>query len=439
MDIVMFIKNVRPPFDGVLDQFVKILLSVRDNDQKCPIKNMRKTRYSLQFNYRGYEFDLLPATDFVPEPNTGSHQQVTFQQRRTLNEMAKKRNKYCYSSSLAFSVIDFMKQQSSFVHDIVRLAKLWYKGACITTYISGAKYAIELIAVEAANYVEDEKQAYPYVAALRRFLETIEDFESMDIVFDYTYEQISRKHWPPENVDYVRLIDPVNPYNNLVDGFFANADVIQELQGVAAFTIEQLQLHYDKRESDYKYVLDLLYPALFDIVSNGAMRCKITDDFESGLEPPRAYNNITIRKPNIDKFSRVQLDFMYIYLAGLCEQLAYDYNWDESSVEDFTDTVFEDLRYYNIFEDAILNEDYVCADFDVSIWLDAPSGKFRLSFDLKDQLESESDESVAEPQYSDSSSDYWLVRSPLQCRSMKDSKEALMSSLSTEQKKWLRK
>lgn len=283
----------------------------------------------------------------------------------------------------------------------MRLAKIWYKSNCITTYISGAKYAIELIAVEAANYVEEKKLAFLYLAAIRRFLETIQNFERMDIVFDYTYEEISNKHLPPENVESARLIDPANPYNNLLEGFFANKHVIEKLKEYADFTLEQLLI--DQRDRDYIFVLDLFYPALFNVVSNGGMRCWITDDIASGLKARRNYKNITIRKPDIDDFSRRQLEFMYIYLAGLCQRLAYNDDWEESPVEDFTDAVFDNLKYYDIFEDRDLNE-YYCADFDVSIWLDAPSGKFRLNFDLTDPSESEIDESVSE--YSGSSSDY---------------------------------
>lgn len=143
----------------------------------------------------------------------------------------------------------------------------------------------------------------------------------------------------------------------------------------------------------FKYILDIIYPALFDVVTNDAIHVSITDDFESGLKSPRWYKDVTIREQGIGAFERRQMEFMYVYLSGLCDRLAATY---DEPTDRFIERLFRNLGKYQSRE---LNESYQCADFDVSIWLYAPNGKFRLSFDLEVQSDAKTD-------YSDSSQYY---------------------------------
>lgn len=385
IDIVVFIQNKLPPFDNVLIEFEDIL---KRSEKR--VTKIKRTRYSLQFNIDNYEFDLLPATDFVSEPNISAERKFILQRRRTLEEMARTGNEYGFSSSLAFATVKFMKKQSSFVHLCARLAKYWYKGACITTYVSGAKYAMELIAIYAGQCVENEGATYPYAAAFEKFLETVQDFRNIDIVFDYTYNGLKREHWPDVDDNYARLTDPANPYNNLLGGFFDNEDVIEELEEKAAATLDRMEefrgvrFGYEK----FKNILDIVYPELFDVLANDAVHVSITDDYDSGLKSPWKYKDVTIRErgQGIGDFERRQIEFMYISLSGLCKQLVGTY-YDESTVG-FVDKLFRNIA--NKYQSREFNEKYECAEFDVSIWLYAPKGKFRLSFDLLIQSDADS-------------------------------------------------
>lgn len=420
IDIVIFIKNVLPPFTGVLDEFERILMNMDGIAIRGFIHNLiilKKTSFSLQFKIGNYEFDLVPAADLINEPNVGAHEQVLLQQQRTLNKISKnvKKNLRRYSSSLAFSTIEFMKTQSSFVHEIVRLAKFWYKGACIDTYVSGAKYAMELIAVEAATHVESHGYSYPHYEAFLRFLESIRDFKSMDIVFDYTY--ISRKHWQSDDDEYVRLLDPANPYNNLADGFFSNEHVIDNLVLQAEEILENvgtLQLQASRGSSEcelYQDILMIFYPDLFDIIENANVHISITDDPVSGLKSQWWYKNFRIRKPKyeIDEFNRRQIEFLHIYLTGLCEAIWDSYDWSESSMKQFVNYFFSRLQQYGLEQSKSFNKKYKCNDFDVTLGFET-WGKFRFSFDLADGSEAEPGSEVGnsgwESEYSDSSTEY---------------------------------
>lgn len=381
VDLVIFMKNVHPPFDRLLKRFESILMSMGETDESNRITNMRRTRNLLQFDFDGYEFDLVPATDFISEPYLEAREDL--QQDIVLNKMVWWKLWQCksaridYSSSLTSSTFDFMKRQSSFTHDIVRLAKYWYKSVCITTYVAGAKHAIELIAVDAANKVKGRGD-YPHFEAFMQFLQTIRHFGSMNIVFDYTYDEISQKHWPPRKANYVRLIDPANPYNNLAEGFLANKAVIEVLQNHAARTMNNFQNycpnHLTDRALSPKFIVDLFRPGIFGAVKNRMIHVSRTSRFK----------NITIREyRQIDDCDRRLLEFMYIYLMSLCQQL--DGKSHLGLQANFIDELLKNLSEQQIFRGKDIDEIYECEDFDVTFCLNAPRhGKFCISFCLED-------------------------------------------------------
>lgn len=98
----------------------------------------------------------------------------------------------------------------------------WYKSACITEYVYGATYAMELIAVHVSkSTIVTYPQIYCeifHLIAFWKFLEAIESFDDVDIIFEDAYRLING-HEPCENRKAPSILDPVNPYNNLADGF----------------------------------------------------------------------------------------------------------------------------------------------------------------------------------------------------------------------------
>lgn len=109
----MFVKiTSQSEIEKVLNDFEDILL-LAELPQK--VTGMRKTRFSIQFGYGGFDVDLLPAIDFVttkPISNPASEQ--AFHVLKSINEQ--KNKAYYYSSALAESQLAFMRQQSPFIH-----------------------------------------------------------------------------------------------------------------------------------------------------------------------------------------------------------------------------------------------------------------------------------------------------------------------------------
>lgn len=123
IDCVLFINDEQPPFKDVLEDFENIL----NMTDSFNIRDVHKTRYSVQFKALEFEFDILPAANFTKGLQADGDVLIDIQQERVLRiiEQDPKKNGYMYSSSLAFSVIRFMKQQNGFVNQMVRLAKFW--------------------------------------------------------------------------------------------------------------------------------------------------------------------------------------------------------------------------------------------------------------------------------------------------------------------------
>lgn len=127
MDIVLFINDERPPFKDVLDDFENILIIKEDNSLK--IRNIKATPFSIHFKAMSFEFDFLPAANFTKGLQLDGDLLIDIQQEKVLEKIKEhpKENCYMYSNSLADAAIRFMKQQSGFVNEIVRIAKFWYE------------------------------------------------------------------------------------------------------------------------------------------------------------------------------------------------------------------------------------------------------------------------------------------------------------------------
>lgn len=146
----------------------------------------------------------MPAFDFHVDCKRQNQEQ-----QRTVLSLMKKEDYFDLSSSLSFSVLNFIEKQSAFAHDIVRLAKYWYKSANLE-YVYGGKYSIELIAVNAANTAVQGD----HFDGFKKFLLLILDFKNICISFN-----------DEQSKDLIKpvILDPTNPNNNLAKNFSENA------------------------------------------------------------------------------------------------------------------------------------------------------------------------------------------------------------------------
>ncbi|KAG4079675.1 hypothetical protein HA402_009061 [Bradysia odoriphaga] len=238
VDCVLFINEMRPPFKEVLNDFYEIL-TLTDSFN---IRNVRTTQYTIQFTANGFDFDIQPAANFFAHCHneTGEHLSNE-QQRRTLDIIKADPAKYGYpySGSLAKATVQFMKEQNAFTHEMVRVAKFWYKTLYFDEYVSGAKSAIELVAVYAAG----KERNYGSVSHLRCFGQVVKylmHFDEMNIVFEKEYK--FAEHQPVDG-RRPRLLDPVNPYNNFASNWSRKS--IELIKCFAKETNRRLQILAD--------------------------------------------------------------------------------------------------------------------------------------------------------------------------------------------------
>lgn len=123
IDGVLFINDELPPFEDVLDDWEDIL-TMTDSYQ---IQDVRKKTFSINFKAFDFEFDILPAANFIVGIQADRDTLIDMQQQRVLAHIAKdpKKYGYSYSSSLADASIRFMERQNGFVNEMARIAKFW--------------------------------------------------------------------------------------------------------------------------------------------------------------------------------------------------------------------------------------------------------------------------------------------------------------------------
>ncbi|XP_055298386.1 2'-5'-oligoadenylate synthase 1A-like [Sitodiplosis mosellana] len=207
IDFVLFINDERPMFGDVLEDFDNILTMT----DSFNIRDVHVTKYSIQFKALGFEFDVLPAANFTKGLQLQGDTLIDIQQQRVLEHIAQdpKKYGYMYSSSLAEAAVRFMKQQDGFVNEMVRIAKFWFKTLHLNDLRnrSGAKNCIELIAVYVAKQ-EENMETKSYLRSFKRFIDYLKNFDNLNIHFETDEHRVLNKSRP-------RVMDPVNPYNNL--------------------------------------------------------------------------------------------------------------------------------------------------------------------------------------------------------------------------------
>lgn len=249
LDCVVFVNvDTLSDIENVLDDFEDIFLLA----QLPKLTRIWKTRFSIQFNYDDYDVDLLPAINFIKSSQLPPNSEICSEQAYEVleNIYNNKDLSYHYSSALVETQLSFMRKQSSFVHDLVRLCKLWNKSLLIDEYISGRSTLVELIAVY-AGIAEEKRSCFDdrrsLLSAFNHFLKLIENFKQLKIEFDFDplapQRSINNFSWLKDNKEVKKyvpyVIEPSNPFNNL--GKNVKEAQIKQLQMYAAETIRRLQ------------------------------------------------------------------------------------------------------------------------------------------------------------------------------------------------------
>ena len=218
-DIVVFY-NDEIERKRVLNDFHDILLihtSLTEDDMKISKNEV------MQFELDGIPIDLL-----ATENNFSNHTGTNVIEEQRKNSLLKVKQSGLISHSiidkvqikdlsfdLSESSVEFMKKQSKFVHDVARLAKYWNQVILFKHYVHGRSMVFELLGTQAA-LEEEQKYAQPSISrAFKRFLKMVCYIRTLNIVFPDYYK---RSEIPFEVSKQIPLLmDPVNPYNNLLN------------------------------------------------------------------------------------------------------------------------------------------------------------------------------------------------------------------------------
>jgi len=183
-DCTIYVNDVDPPFEKLLDEWDDILILNLSNFNG----QTNVTKRSIQFKIEEFEFDILPAPNYAG-PNNDIKQQASIIWKRIENQypLEGKKISDAYSSGLSELALQFIKKQSAFVHDLCRLAKCWNCTISFEGYVSGRSTIIESLAVNAGQ--EEEQAAINsdksrcMLRAFRRFLLCLTRYEQIGVMF----------------------------------------------------------------------------------------------------------------------------------------------------------------------------------------------------------------------------------------------------------------
>ena len=208
-DLVIF---VNADVDDVL-KFKKSILNTWEDillvNTELKESDIKKTVHSLKFRFKEVDIDLLPAINFDVDSNKQLKSVLAMIKRSRKPELTA-----CHmSAELTELSLDFVKKKSSLCHEMARLAKFWGQTLLHSEYLAGKSTILELLGIKAA--MEEEKAGHPtHQGAFRRFLVKMKDLSTINLVFQDYY---SLSDIPSSVVkESPLLLDPTNPYNNLL-------------------------------------------------------------------------------------------------------------------------------------------------------------------------------------------------------------------------------
>ena len=232
-DCVIYVNDLDPPFDHLLDDWHDIFLL-----HLPELKGeMKMTNYSIQFKVDEFDFDILPAPNYKGVDHDLMSQANIIWKKISQETTGRKRAKISrlYSGGLSELALQFIQTQSSFIHNLCRLAKFWNCTILFEQYVSGRSSILECLAVKAGQ--EEEQAAtndkLSLLRAFRRFLISLTKNQQIAVMFFQYYDQ---NRVPMPERPYV--IDPSNPYNNLLAD--VADDFLPTLTKYAAETLKRL-------------------------------------------------------------------------------------------------------------------------------------------------------------------------------------------------------
>jgi len=203
----------------VLENFQDVLV-------KCFASSLKRISTTRNMIMK-LELDDIPIDLVVAENSTNSQgDQVTTQRVNSIAKFKSKENGVPENAmtvadlgcALTESSVEFLKKQTKFVHDVALLAKYWNHGILFKEYVYGRSLIMELLACQAAIQ-RQENYTNPSIAnAFIAFLEMVCNLQKQNVVFHETMAYYKKSDIPKDILEQrPMLMDPVNPFNNLLD------------------------------------------------------------------------------------------------------------------------------------------------------------------------------------------------------------------------------
>jgi len=210
-DIVIFFNDKGQSQESVIAAIQKVFI-----DNRIRMNILITRNGIMKFVIDGISFDMLVAQNYVK--NSSNH--IEEQRKMSLHRL--KQADYNKNSIAKFGIevtessVAFMRNKSKLVHDVAKLAKYWNQIMLFKKYIYGRSSIMELLAVK-AGLEEETNNSYPTIwKAFKRFLIKV---SKIDEVYEIFQEYYDKTEIPCEILSQRPLLmDPVNPFNNLLSG-----------------------------------------------------------------------------------------------------------------------------------------------------------------------------------------------------------------------------
>lgn len=198
IDYYLFMANDEPPYHDILLHFEDILTSL----EICIDLKIRRSKFAVNLKSESFNLDIVPVANHAKDIALKIIQQNPY------------RNTLIYNTSFVEHSVQFIRSQSDFAKDMVRITKYWYKSLNIG-YVRGGKLFIELATIYIAQQnPHADGLLNRYLIVFIEFLKMLHQFKNLNIVFK-TDDAVVQSHWCRMDNSLPRVIDPVNTYRNL--------------------------------------------------------------------------------------------------------------------------------------------------------------------------------------------------------------------------------
>jgi len=210
-DIVVFYNDKGQSQESVIEAIQKVFV-----DNRIRMNILITGNGIMKFVMDGISFDMLVAQNYVKNSSNHVEEQRKMSMLRLKQARDDKTSIAKFGIEVTESSVAFMKNKSKLVHDVAKLAKYWNQIMLFKKYIYGRSTIMELLATKAGLEEENNNSNPTLWNALKRFLIKVSKIDEVYEIFQDYYDKTEI----PNEILRQRplLMDPVNPFNNLLSG-----------------------------------------------------------------------------------------------------------------------------------------------------------------------------------------------------------------------------